>query len=270
MPYFIVRPQYKKKATIDPILNNNDWATIQKAAQDGVASQYWSVGDRKAVVLNGSVGDYKTFSNYTCYAYILGFNHNSALEGNNTIHFQFGFDALTDGNHIAFCASNYGSYGSTSGLKMKTSNNNSGGWESSYMRNTVIPAFINVMPSDLQSALKAVNKYTDNASGSSHNASANVTATSDKVFLLSEYEVHGSRDYANQYEQNSQAQYDYYKNGGSKVMYNDTSTSTDVAWWERSPGYNNGTAYCNVSRFGRATGNNAYYSYGFAPAFVVG
>lgn len=46
---------------------------------------------------------------------------------------------------------------------------------------------------------------------------ANVTATTDYLFLLAEFEVFGSRSGANQYEQNSQAQYDYYKAGNSRV-----------------------------------------------------
>jgi len=51
-----------------------------------------------------------------------------------------------------------------------------------------------------------------------------VTGTSQKIWLLAEYEVFGENEYTNQYEQDSQAQYDYYKNGNSRVRYahNDT------------------------------------------------
>ena len=215
---------------IDPILNNNSWEVIQYAAQHGIASDYWSVGDRKAVVLNGTVG-YKTFNNTTVYAYILGFNHNAVLEGDNTIHFQFGFNALTGGNRIAFCDSRYSKSGNTRAYRMNTSQTNSGGWSSSYMRNTTIPALINAMPSDLKDVLKTITKYTDNGTGSTHQSSSDVTATQDKVFLLSEYEIFGTRTYANQYEQNSQAQYTYYINSDSygRRMKNDTSTSSAIS-----------------------------------------
>ena len=137
------------------------------------------------------------------------------------------------------------------------------------MRKTTIPEFINCLPSDLQSALKAVNKYTDNGTGSYHQSSEDVIATQDKVFLLSEYEVLGARTYANQYEQNSQAQYDYYKNGNSKTMYNDQKTDKAVFWWERSPCYDNRTKFCDIY-IGYPRSATADYSYGFAPAFVVG
>lgn len=270
--YYIVQryigyEKLPKPPTLDPVLNNNSWEDIQWAIQNGVASSTWSVGDRKAVTLNGTVVS-KTFSNKTVYAYILGFDHNASLEGNNTIHFQFGFDALTGGNHIAFCD---GYYGMTGGVfRMNTSQYATGGWEQSYMRSTVIPAFINAMPSDLQAVLKAVNKYTDNGTGSTHKSSEDVTATQDKAFLLSEYEVFGTRAYANSYEQNSQAQYDYYKNGGSKVRYNDTSTSTAVIWRGRSPASGDNSSFSCINADGTRDAYIANYSYGFAPAFVVG
>ena len=262
---FVVPPP----PTLDPVLNNNSWSAIQWAAQNGVASSTWSVGDRKAVTLNGTVGD-KTFSNQTAYAYILGFNHNASLESNNTIHFQFGFDALTGGNHIAFCDSQYSTTGTTSAFRLNTSQTNVGGWNGSQMRNTIVPAFINAMPSDLQAVLKAVNKYTDNGTGSTHESSSDVTATSDKVFLLSEYEIFGVRKNANQYEQNSQAQYDYYKNGNSALMYIDSDTSTKCMWWGRSPYYNSNYFWVGVGTNGAVGGNAANMDRGFAPAFVVG
>ena len=267
--YFIVRPQYKKGATIDPVLNNNSWATIQKAAQDGVASQYWNVGDRKAVTLNGQVGDFKTFSNQTVYVYILGFNHNASVEGNNTIHFQFAFDALTDGINIAFIDAQYtASVSSTNAFRMNTSQTNSGGWKNSYMRNTLVPQFINAMPSDLQAVLKNVNKYTDNGTGSSHQSSSDITSTSDKVFLLSEYEIFGARTYANQYEQNSQLQYDYYKNGNDTKKYNENNKQYTAYYFTRSPYCLNEKRFCSI--LSGASYSQANESRGLAPAFVVG
>lgn len=271
--YYNAEMKYYEKPTptIDPILNNNDWATIQYAAQEGIASEYWNVGDRIEIPLNGTCRA-RTFNNKKVYAYILGFNHNAALEGDNTIHFQIGFDALENGNHIAltdWTGSN--PYGGTSGTRFCVNDTatNVDGWNGSLMRTTTIPEFISCLPSDLQSALKAVNKYTDNT-GDLSNVQANVTATQDKVFLLAEYEIYGTRSYANQYEQNSQAQYDYYKNGNSKRMYNDQVTGNAVRWWERSPHSSSSAVFCRVDNSGDVGGANANYSLGFAPAFVVG
>lgn len=269
--YFNSEMKYWEKPT--PLsLNDASWAEIQQAAQNGTASDLWSVGDRKEITLNGTCRA-RTFSNYKVYAYILGFNHNAALEGNNTIHFQIGFDALENGNHIALTDwTNSDPYGATSGTRfcMNDTNTNVGGWNSSLMRTISIPEFISCLPSDLQDALKVVNKYTDNTGNASGQAS-DVTATQDKVFLLAEYEIFGVRTRANQYEQNSQAQYDYYKNGNSKIKFNDQSGSVNtVYWWGRSALYNNGKRFCAVENNGGVNIDDANHSLGFAPAFVVG
>jgi hypothetical protein len=152
---------------------------------------------------------------------------------------------------------------------MNDTQTNVGGWNGSLMRTTIIPEFINCLPSDLQSVLKAVNKYTDNTGNQSAQAS-DVTATQDKVFLLAEYEVFGSSSFANQYEQNKQAQYDYYKNSNSKMMYNDQRPGYSVYWWERSVYADSGYSFSAVSNSGGKNSTNPQNSCGFAPAFVVG
>ena len=99
-----------------------------------------------------------------------------------------------------------------------------------------------------------------------------MTTTSDKVFLLAEYEVHGARSYANQYEytDSKQVQYAYYSAGNSKVMYNDQVTGTAVRWWCRSARYGGSAAFCGVADGDGADFTGAYRSFGFAPGFAVG
>ena len=101
------------------------------------------------------------------------------------------------------------------------------------------------------------------------NTQSNVTSTTDYLFLLAEYEVFGSRSYANSYEQNYQVQYDYYKAGNSKVANNHTSTTSAVWWWLRSPWYNNSDTFCYVNSGGNNIYYNAYYSAGVRPGFAV-
>lgn len=254
-------------------LNQYTWAEIKTIARAGEGDNYFDVGDRKEVILNGTVRA-RTLSNYKWYCYILGFNHNAAKEGNNTIHFQFGYNALSGGVHTAmtdWTGSN--SYGSTSGTRfcMNNTNTNVGGWNSSLMRTTTIPEFRNCLPSELKSVLKAATKYTDNT-GNKSNVAANVTATQDDIFLLAEYEIFGSKTYANQYEytDGKQVQYDFYKSGNSKVMYNDQTTGTAVLWWERSPNRYNAEYFCFVDYNGNASADDANRSRGFAPGFCVG
>ncbi len=245
-------------------LADNTPAVIQQAAKAGVAQTYWKVGDKVGIALSGTVGALSLSSTY--YAFIIGFNHNSSREGGNSIHFQFG--KTSAGVDIAFTDSYYGSTGSSAAFRMNTSNTNSGGWNNSYMRKTICPAFLSAMPSAWQSVIAACTKYSDNTGGGSDTASY-VTSTSDKIWLLSEFEVQGARTYANSAEKNYQVQYDYYKNGNSKIKYQHSSTGSACRWWLRSVRAAYTNVFCYVGTDGRADYNSAYHSYGFAPGFKV-
>lgn len=247
-------------------LNDYSWDEIKQVSDAGLASSYWAVGDRKAVTLSGTVGSLSL--NGTYYCYIIGFDHNSGKEGTNRIHFQFGYTAASGGVHIAFIDSTYGSNSSSACFHMNSFNTNSGGWSSSYARGTLCSQFKSAMPSDLQAVLKTVTKYSDNTGGGSNTASY-VTATTDDIFLLAEWEVFGARSYANSAEQNYQAQYAYYSAGNSKVRYRHSSTGSTASWWLRSVYADFSYSFCCVGTSGSADLNGALSSYGFAPAFCV-
>lgn len=258
---------------ISAVLNDNDWETIRAVSDKGEGANYWSIGDRKAVTLNGTVGAL-SLSSFTTYAFIIGFNHNSSVEGANRIHFQLAKTALSGGTDVALCDGYYDSYGG--GFRMNTSITNSGGWNASNMRKKICGTSLSsysgtilaVIPEALRAVLKSVTKYTDNTGNKSSSASA-VTATTDYFFLLSEYEVLGSISHANSYERNKQAQYSYYSAGNSKVKYKHNEITTAAAWWLRSPiaGYSDGFVFVVIN--GRSAPGNARNSYGFAPGFCV-
>lgn len=251
---------------VSSTLNSNEWDVIRSVSDAGEGANYWSVGDRKAVVLNGTVGAL-SLSNVTTYAFIIGFNHNSSVEGSGRIHFQLGKTALSGGTDVALCDSKYGNTGSDAAFRMNTTNTNSGGWNNSYMRKTICPAFKNVLPAALKNAIKSVTKYTDNTGNSS--AASAVTATTDEIFLLAEYEVFGTISRGNSNESSKQKQYDYYSAGNSKIKYNHSATSTAVIWWLRSPRASDSTYFVRVDTDGTVGNNDAYYSFGFAPGFCV-
>ena len=263
-------------SSVSPILDENDWTTIREVSDAGQGSNYWSIGDRKAVTLNGTVGKL-SLSNVTTYAFIIGFNHNASVEGTNRIHFQLAKTALTGGTDVCLCDSSYNSNVSTTGyFSMNSSRTNSGGWASSQMRTNICGTslssysgtIIAVIPAALRAVLKSVTKYTDNTGGGSTAASA-VTATTDYFFLLSEYEVFGSISYANSNESSKQAQYAYYSAGNSKIKYKHDGTSTAAFWWLRSPyaSYSNGFVYVDTG--GTVDSYRANFSLGFAPGFCV-
>ena len=261
--------------TINTTLNSNSWATIKAVSDAGKGDNYWDVGDTKTITINGTVQGF-TFSNLSIAVFILGFNHNSSREGSNRIHFQIGKIA---NKLVGLCDSNYGNCVS-SGFCMNTEQTNRGGWSDSHMRKTVLgnsgapsssPAnsLLAALPADLRAAMKSVSKYSNNTGGGYDTASY-VTATTDWLFLLAEFEYHGSRRrYANSAEQNYQKQYDYYKAGNSKAHYRHDSTGTAVAAWTRSANVGNGGSFCLVNEDGTTAGINADYSWALAPGFVV-
>lgn len=265
-----------KPAQYDPVLNNNTWEQIAEASNKGVASKIWNVGDCKEVVLNGTVGAL-TFEDYHTYAYIIGFDHNAAVEGDHRIHFQLAMSALEGGANICFVDSNYGSGGSSTGFRMNTSDTNSGGWEDSYMRNSICGTsktstsgrFMSAIPAALRNALKSVTKYTDNTGDGNGSNASYVTATTDYIFLLSEYEVFGKITNGNTYEANYQQQYAYYSAGNSKVKYRHTSTSSAADWWLRSADCYNYDMFVYVYTYGDVGSYFAPYSLGVAPGFCV-
>lgn len=277
-----------------PTLNEATWTQISQASASNQAANYWSVGDRKAVMVNGTVGTQSISGTY--YVYILGFNHNSSREGNG-ITFGTFKTALSGGKDICLIDSHYNSY-STSGQKWfnmnHSSNTNSGGWKGCDLRYDVLGStnvnngdatsscatspvsgtLMAALPSDLRAVMKPMSIYTDNTGGGSNTASY-VTKTVDYLPLLAECEIFGDNygwsgsGYANDAEKNYQQQYQYYKNGNSKVKHRHSATDSTAYWWERSP-------YCTYSNFFCIVNTNGYvyntgpgFSYGLAPAFRV-
>ena len=273
---------------VSSVLNENDWSVIKSVADASQGANYWAVGDRKAVTVNGTVGTQAI--NGTYYVYILGFDHNSSREGTG-ITFGTFKTALSGGTDICLVDSHYNDY-STGGQKWfnmnHSSNTNSGGWKGCDLRYDVLGStnsnnndagtttatspvsgtLMAALPSDLRAVMKPMTIYTDNTGGGSNTASY-VTASVDYLPLLAEFEIFGTRSYANSAEQNYQQQYQYYKNGNSKVKYRHSSTSSTAYWWERSPSYHDSGYFCSVNAYGYATASNARYSNGLAPAFRV-
>lgn len=248
-------------------LNDTSWAAIKQVSDANMGANFWSVGDCKQITMNGKVSDGLTLTNYSAWVYIIGFNHNAEREGNG-IAFQ-GFKTTTNSTPVCLVDSGYNS-GYTSGtwFNMNNSNTNAGGWSSSHMRSAVMPLIKAAFPADLQAVIKTSTIYTDNAGGQPQTL-PELTATQDDVFLLAEYEIFGTRSYANNKEANYLKQYAYYAAGNSKVKYRHNATSTAAGWWGRSPGSGGSSAFCSVDAGGSAYYNYATYSFGVSPAFKI-
>ena len=74
---------------------------------------------------------------------------------------------------------------------------------------------------------------------------------------------------ANDYEKNSQQQYDYFKAGNSKIAYKHTSPGSAVWWWLRSPNNTGSLRFCSVRTDGSAYYNGANRDGGLLAGFAA-
>lgn len=219
---------------VDATLEATSWDNIAAVSKFGQAPNYWKVGDKKNINVNG----------VTYAAQIIGFDHDTltTADGSRTkagITFQ-----LVDCLNTTY--------------SMNGSNTNVNGWRGSTMRTSTMATLLNQLSSDLKSVLKFVNKVT-----SVGNNNSGLETTSDKLFLLSEIEVFGATQYSYAGEGK---QYEYYTAGNSTIKKVNGSAN---AWWERSPasGYTN--YFCFVASAGGAASGAASYSSGVSFGFCV-
>lgn len=215
-------------------LEATSWDNIAAVSKFGQAPNYWKVGDKKNITVNG----------VTYAAQIIGFDHDTltTADGSRTkagITFQ-----LVDCLKTTY--------------SMNGSNTNVNGWRGSTMRTSTMATLLNQLSSDLKSVLKFVNKVT-----SVGNNSSGLETTSDKLFLLSEIEVFGATQYSYAGEGK---QYEYYTAGNSTIKKVNGSANY---WLGRSPYSGNTTAFCIVSASGGANSSYASYSFGVSFGFCV-
>lgn len=191
---------------------DNDWATIIDACHKNKVPTTWAVGNSKTMFINGT--EYQID--------IIGKGHDDYADGSGKAPLTF---------QLHDC------YGELK--NMNSSNTNVGGWTNCAMRSTHLPAILALMPTEVQNGIREVNKLT-----SAGGESPTINTTADKLFLLSEVEIFGSRAYSASGEG---TQYDYYKAGNSWVKNCNGSANH---WWERSPhiGISNYFAIVDVAR----------------------
>lgn len=277
----------------DTVLDNNSWETISLVSASGKAADYWKVGDKKLIELNGYLGN--ADQSGKIYVYILGINHNSEQETNNRIHFTLGkhWGSYTNYSSCFVCGDVYGSHKGSAGTTWKdycmnpyTGGNpvstNIGGWGSCVMRqdlfrsqysptNVVEFTLPSILPEDLRKVLKTCDKYS-NVIGNSTSSTA-ITNLPEYFVIPAEFEVMGSLSSgANQYEREFQKQYDYYKAGNSALRTRFRDGSRNGAYFLRTPiATGNWGFYLMVSSTLSPDyyEGNAGYSYGVAPIFFV-
>lgn len=185
--------------------NSSELYAKAKAAMD--ASTEWSI-----TLTNGSTITYK----------IIGIAHDDLADGSG----KAGLTFLTTSYR-------FGRW------QMNATATNGGGWEASELRVKMNSGEIwNMLPADLQLKIENVTKLTNNVGGGKANKNAAVTATTDKLFLLSYSEIVPTSYWASDYPwtSNEGTQYEAFK---GRVM-NNYSVNAAIAvggynhWWERT------------------------------------
>lgn len=230
--------------TVNLTLNGMPWHVIQAyCSYGGGIERFCNIGDTKTI--SGSVK-----------ATLIGLAHNSDIESPIRT-YGGGRQPLS---HFAI-------FNADISMGHHDPSTNAGGWKDSDIRAYLNDTYLKSLPSDLQAVICAVGKYTDNVGGST-NTAANVTKTTDKIFIPAALECYvNARNYPNTSELNYQETYEYWANGNTCGMI----------FWTRSPGvYSQSmwTQFCykndqsrNAIGIGQQTARVEYY---VVPCFAVG
>ena len=282
-------------------LDSTSWADISAASAAGLASTYWSIGDCKKIVLNGTIGT-KVYDNVEVYVYIIGFDHNAELEGYG-ISFGCFKTAKYDEEDIGVYDDCYGLIKSTKTISNISSsklfnmfhyaNVNSsgtiasgiGGWRDCDLRYDILGS------TDVQP-----NNYNSTSSHSGYDATTSCATTPvpdtlmaalpedlrnvmkpinkytqstwsiDYLPLLSEFEVLGRRVYAYETESNNQAQYQYYIDNPDAYRKGRIRKWNDMefaqcTWWSRSITSTNNPSYTSAVGFYATAASGGSNSY---------
>lgn len=209
----IARQVFYSIPPIDATFANNTWESVIAACQLKLVPSTWAVGDQLTMTIGG-----------TSYLVdIIGKNHDNYADGSGKAPLTF---QLHDCYNTLY--------------RMNDTATNVGGWASSLMRTTHLPAIMALMPAEVQAGIREVHKLTSIGS-----ANSTIGTTADKLFLLSEAEVRN-----NLWETFSGegVRYDYYKEINSVKHFNGTANF----WWTRSPRNAYTSQFCYMT-----TGNNS-------------
>ena len=184
---------------------------------------------------------------------IIGINHDDLAAGTG----KAGLTFETTGEGLGY-------------QRMNATDTNVGGWEKSELRGRLNSGDLwSLLPSELQSKVKAVTKMTDNTGGDikdfdlnkDRNGICTPSATTDKIFLLSATELYGDLASDGQL-------YEFYKSKG--VTKSNYPGLTNVYQWLRTVYYDTlypGEHFCNVYYGGYCSQSPSTRSIDVKPAF---
>ena len=215
-------------STVNTNLSTNTWADVQKVSQAGMVSEAgWAIGATKSFIVDGQT---KT-------ATLIGIDHDTI--GTTTW-------MVTTAGGIGYHA-------------MNSFWTNEGGWQDSKMR-TWLNGYIYESMTDTKAYIKEVSKDTNNIG---YNGNS-VSATNDKVFLLSQKEAGVS----NNWNWSGYPGMNALNSEGTTYEWLESNTVGDW-FWLRSPSSNSSDSFFYYY-YGDLGCNSADIAYTVCPAFVIG
>ncbi len=171
------------KQYIPPKFEDASWDEIDIISKSGYAPKYFKIGDEKIIEL---------ISGEIIKVQIIGFNHDNLSDKSGKAGITIGLKNSLETKYIM----NPTKY--------------SGGWKESQIRNETLNNIYELLPTYLQNVIKNVDKIT------AIPLSQELEITSDKLFLLSLFEIMGTNNYKlgnNPYTILGEGtQYEYYRN----------------------------------------------------------
>ena len=235
-----------------------DSATVQAAvAKD---AKDWTLDEQEAVAKDIAKNGISSIAYAKAKAAMdAGTKFSMKLTNGETLEYRIigiDHDDLADGSGkagLTFEATNT----ALSAQRMNATNANAGGWDRSELRGRLNTDDLwSLLPSELQSKVKAVTKMTDNQGGGK---AGTPSATTDKVFLLSTTEVYGDLDHDG-------TQYEYYKSKGVTTS-NYSGASSSSFHWTRSVSPDYSAGFRGVSSVGCWGHNAAAFTNDVFPAW---
>lgn len=221
-------------ADIEPVgvsFATDSWETIAAVAENGTASQFYSIGDTKNITISG-VG--------TITLEIADFDHDY-LSGSTSAS-KAGISMIT--RDLLPTA-----------RQMNSSNTNVGGFPASALYDYLNGTILNGLPSDLRSALKTTYKWYGTG-----NNTTNGQWHGYKVWIPLEYEMFGTTTYApaTEHTTGNARKYPIFTDNASRIKRMNNGSGSAQWYWEASPSASNTAGFCAVGSDGAASGNGAY------------
>lgn len=227
---FALRRRMMMTSTGTP-LNNFTWAQIDYISENGLASDYFNIGDTKNVTIGSA----------TYVVEIVGFSHDDKADGSGKAGLTFG---LKDCLNTVY--------------KINNSNTNAGGWGSCDLRATLRGDIWNQLPSDLRGVIKEVTKKS-----SGGNKNSTISSYTDTLFLFAEKEIFGSTEYSVNGEG---TQYARFTTSNTRIKKLNGSA---MRWGLRSPTSEGANYFCRVTSDGTASAGGAASNIGVCFGFCI-